>query len=83
MKYDRKSRGLHSRRAPRARALSAGGAAAQWKCTLLVPPNEKARFPARGACWELWFGLPWSSCLFFGAVLVNVLDVLVALTWHP
>lgn len=37
MKYGRKSRGLYSRRAPRARALSAGGAAAQWKGTLLAP----------------------------------------------
>lgn len=35
MKFGRKSRGLHSRRAPRAGPLSAGGAAAQWKGTLL------------------------------------------------
>lgn len=36
MKYGRKSRGLLSRRALRTAALTAGGAAAQWKGTLLA-----------------------------------------------
>ena len=55
MKYGRKSRGLLSRRALRAAALTAGGAAAQWKGTLLATAQLEGTL-LRRACRELWFG---------------------------